>query len=160
MDIIDDYLDYESFNSIKSLLLGLDFPWFFRTSQVSFDEKNYTEYFTHSFYNNNKINSDDWGIIKPLLSKLNVKSLIEVRANLITQKHDFIQSEYHTDNDLNCKTAIFYVNTCNGLTKFKNNGHVNCKENRIVIFNSNISHAGVSQTDTKQRVVININYEV
>ena len=159
MDIIDDYLDYKSFISIKSLLLGLDFPWFFRNSQVSFDNKNYTEYFTHSFYNN-KINSDDWNIIKPLVNKLNVKSLIEVRANLITQKHDFIQSEYHTDNNLNCKTAIFYVNTCNGLTKFKDDVHVNCKENRLIMFDSNMLHAGVSQTDTKQRVVININYEV
>ena len=160
MDIIDDYLDYENFNSIKSLLLSLDFPWFFRTSQVSFDKKNYTDYFTHSFYNNNDINSDDWQIVKPLIDKLNVKSLIEVRANLITQKHDFIQSEYHTDNNLNCKTAIFYVNTCNGLTKFKDDIYVNCKENRMVMFDSNILHAGVIQTDTKQRVVVNINYEV
>ena len=57
-------------------------------------------------------------------------------------------------------TAIFYLNTCNGYTKFRKSGKkIKTVANRMVIFDSNLEHAAFSQTDEKVRVVINFNYE-
>ena len=74
---------------------------------------------------------------------------------------------YHTD-DMDKKfefaygvteTAIFYVNTNNGYTIFKDSQEkVDCIENRLVTFPTDTDHCGVSCTDSKQRVVINFNY--
>ena len=58
------------------------------------------------------------------------------------------------------KTAIFYVNTNNGWTEFKKGGKVKSVANRIVIFDSNLEHQGVTCTDKKRRVVINFNYDI
>ena len=56
------------------------------------------------------------------------------------------------------KTGIFYVNTNNGKTIFKNGKEVESIKNRMVIFPSNIEHAGTSNTDTENRIVINFNW--
>ena len=58
----------------------------------------------------------------------------------------------------NVTTSIFYINTNNGWTKFKDGCKVECIENRMVIFDSNIEHAGFSCTDQKRKVVVNFNY--
>ena len=58
----------------------------------------------------------------------------------------------------NIYTAILYINTNNGWTKFKGGGKIKCVENRIVIFDSNIQHAGFTCTDKKRKVVVNFNY--
>lgn len=158
MKIIENFLHNEQFNIIKEELLSSNFPWFFRKSQVSFDNSKYTEYFTHSFYHNNIINSDKWSIIKPIIDCLDIKALVEVRANLIVQKHENILSDFHTDYDFDCNTAIFYINTNNGYTQFKNDKKIKCDENKMIIFNSSEQHAAASQTDEKQRIVLNINY--
>ena len=42
---------------------------------------------------------------------------------------------------------------------FKKGGKVKCIENRLVTFDSNLEHAGVTCTDKKRKVVINFNYE-
>ena len=40
-----------------------------------------------------------------------------------------------------------------------NGDKVECVENRMVIFDSNLKHEGVSCTDQQRKVVINFNYE-
>ena len=64
----------------------------------------------------------------------------------------------HTDNELDCNTAVFYLNTNNGKTIFENKEEVESKKNRIVIFSSKLKHAATTHTDEKIRTVININY--
>ena len=55
-------------------------------------------------------------------------------------------------------TAIYYLNTNNGFTKFENGDKVNSVANRIVIFDSNLKHTGTSCTDSYARLLINFNY--
>ena len=56
------------------------------------------------------------------------------------------------------KSAIFYINTNNGYTKYEDGNKVASVENRLVIAPNNLMHTNVSQTDIKNRVVINLNY--
>jgi ectoine hydroxylase-related dioxygenase (phytanoyl-CoA dioxygenase family) len=50
------------------------------------------------------------------------------------------------------------MSTTNGKTYFKDKDPVDCKENRIVIFDSKLYHSSSTSTDSNQRIVINFNY--
>ena len=65
---------------------------------------------------------------------------------------------YHIDQPKG-KTGIFYINNCNGYTKFKNGKKILSEENKYIEFNSKTKHTGSSCTDEKRRVVINFNYQ-
>ena len=107
-------------------------------------------------------NSKYFFIVKPILKILNCVVIINIRANLLLKRSEF-KSNYHIDrwgfNKPKHKTAIFYVNTNNGHTLFKNNNKkIKCVENKLIIFDSKLSHKTVLQTDKDKRIVINFNY--
>ena len=56
------------------------------------------------------------------------------------------------------KTAIFYCNTNDGYSLFKDGTKVKSIKNRIVIFNNDIYHTGTTCTNEKIRSVINFNF--
>jgi hypothetical protein len=51
-----------------------------------------------------------------------------------------------------------YFNDCNGKTIFKDGATVESKRNRMLIFNSEYEHAGITQTDEPRRYVLNTNF--
>ena len=55
-------------------------------------------------------------------------------------------------------SAIFYLNTNNGYTKFEDGTIISSIENRLVTFPSTMLHTGTSCTDTKYRLVLNLVY--
>lgn len=63
------------------------------------------------------------------------------------------------DDNPDWKTAIFYINTNNGYTKFNiKKKIVKSKANRLVKFPAKIKHTGTTCTDKDERIVLNINY--
>jgi hypothetical protein len=157
--IIENFLDKEEFLNIQQKLMfpDFDFPWYFREHMNREDG----HYFRHILYGNHTPMSKGFDdIARPILKKLNCISPITIKANMIIAKEVPFQSEFHIDKHFECKTAIFYINTCNGYTLIdkKKKIKVACEANKILIFNSNIQHALVSQTDTPRRIVINLNY--
>ena len=88
-----------------------------------------------------------------------VKDGVGVKANLNVRTKEPELYGMHSDC-ADKTTAIFYVNTNNGYTKFETGDIVESVANRVVIFDSNIKHTGVSCTDEKRRVVINFNGEI
>jgi hypothetical protein len=157
--IIDNFLDDASFKNIKSQMLGSYFPWFYNDMKTDYLESLYNFQFTHVFYDNYKPNSNMFDLLTPLIQKIKPSALIRIKANLTPVTDNVIVYDYHVDyNDINCKTAIFYLNTNNGSTIFKNGTKINSLENRFVCFDSELLHTGTSCTDEKIRCVININY--
>ena len=70
-------------------------------------------------------------------------------------------SEWHSDftnATSKDKVAVYYVNTNNGYTIFKNK-KIKSEKNKIVIFDGNTKHKVKYQTDKDTRMVINCNYE-
>ena len=87
------------------------------------------------------------------------KTIIRIKANLTTVTPKPIQSDWHIDHDFQGTTAIFYLNTNNGHTVFKDyDQKVQSVANRVLIFPTDLYHAGVSSTNTKARYLINLNY--
>jgi Rps23 Pro-64 3,4-dihydroxylase Tpa1-like proline 4-hydroxylase len=160
--IVKNFLDKDFFQDLQNLITQSEFPWFQRKTMVVGTTDN-LGYFTHSFYNNNQINCDAYfKYIIPILKKLNSKAVVEVRANLAPSC--FLKKDacaFHTDNSYKCKTAILYLNTCDGGTEFKINDEIKfikSEENKIVIFNSDIEHRATKSTNVDFRYILNFNY--
>ena len=156
MKIINNVLTNEEFLKIENTFTSAFFPWFI-SKGVLFGQKNYQ--FTHTFYQNFLIRSDQFVLIEPILKNLNPSAIIRIKANLLTKAGKIIEHGMHTDVEIeNSKTAVYYVNTNNGYTKFENGKKINSQANTLVIFNSNIEHTGTTCTDKDYRIVLNLNY--
>jgi len=156
---VNNFLPQDEFDKLKTLITKEEFPWYHIQSMVV-DKKDNLGYFTHSFYNNNLINSNYYSdYIVPILNKLDAKAVVEVRSNLFPSVF-FNKSEWHVDRTFNCKTAILYLNSCDGGTEFKMNIHkfIQAEENKMVIFNSSLEHRACTSTNTDYRYIINFNY--
>tara|TARA_R100001015_G_scaffold4240_1_gene1493 strand:- start:78 stop:569 length:492 start_codon:yes stop_codon:yes gene_type:complete len=161
MNIYKNFLSKPDCNKLNDTLLSLDFPWFYAPHQVKKKITTDSSYMAHCFYRDNVINSNFYYLIKPILKKLNVDSLINIRANLCLKRKmknhwhsDFQKMKTHPKN----KVAIYYVNTNNGYTEFKNK-KIKSEKNKIVIFNGDVKHRAMYQTDTDTRIIINFNYK-
>ena len=163
--IRENFLDKHQFSRIKNLITHQDFSWFKREKQVSTNKKTDLGYFTHSFFSKNSIKSNyDDSHIVPILNQLNAISPLEIRANL-TPSVFYLEraSAFHCDFKLQypTKTAILYLNTCDGGTEMRIDNEIkfiDSRENRILIFDSDVEHRGVVSTNSDFRYIINFNY--
>jgi len=163
MKVIDNFLPSYSFKQIQNVLLGdKKLNWFYNDFKVIEGDGHYQ--FTHDFFNihSGGVLSPSYTLCDMVQFKLGVRRLDRIKANLTPRTFFHRHSDWHVDvaDHREGKTAIFYMNTNNGWTKFKKGGKIKSVENRIVIFDSNLEHAGVTCTDEKRRVVMNFNYEV
>jgi hypothetical protein len=155
--VIDNFLEKETFNNLKNLLFSDKINWYFLPNMT----KNDNYFFAHCFYNHHTFQSIFFAdFIVPILKKLNVNAISEIRSNLYLKQKNHYQSNFHVDRQFECKTAILYMNTCNGYTLLHEDKKIKIEseENKMLIFNSQIKHCGVSQTDVDRRIVINFNY--
>ena len=155
VNVIDNFLSYNDFKYIKEIILSDIFPWYFNDSIIGYHEKNKYQ-FTHTFFASGS-QYGHFDIITPCLNKLNISFLHSAKANLNPKTVFHRNGGFHYDMK-NVTTSILYINTNNGWTKFKNGCKVKCVENRMVIFDSNMIHGGISCTDEKRKVVVNFNY--
>ena len=112
--------------------------------------------------------SPHWHDIIPVISQINgiinIGAFRRVKANLQVAQKDIVYGSFHYDLtekgivDENLFIAIYYVNTNNGYTEFEDGTKIDSIADRLVIFKNDIKHRGVSQTNTKQRIVINFNF--
>ena len=156
--IIDDFLPEEKFNQLQEFLMGPFFPWYYNDQVVKNNDGKFQ--FVHTVYKKDVGSSVFYSHFVECQKLLNVNKIYRIKTNLTVGTSFSQDSVYHTDN-LNgaVKTAIFYVNTNNGGTRFKNYGKVQSVSNRMVIFDSDIMHCGATCTNQKRRVVVNFNYE-
>ena len=164
MEVVDNFLEPYYFDQLYTVLMEEEIPWYYNDCKVRGDstDGDGLYQFIHGFYHFKRggVVSDGFDIFEHILYKLRIKELYRIKANLTprTKSHD--HSGWHVDfPSLPVgKTAIFYMNTNNGWTKFKKGGRVKSVANRMVIFDSDLEHAGVTCTDEKRRVVVNFNY--
>ena len=155
MNIYKNFIDKDHCNKINNVILGLDFPWFYLKHQTAKD----SSFMGHCFYKDNKINSSFYYLVEPILNKLNPTKIINIRSALCLKRP--MTSAWHCDfkdSASKNKVAVYYVNTNNGYTIFKNK-KIKSEKNKIAIFDGNMKHKVKYQTDKDTRIVINVNYE-
>ena len=159
MKIIDNFLEEDDFIRIQSLMLSDKFTWNFSiVDERSYDIDDY--HFSHVF------NPEDnfFGLTIPFIDKMqeysDVRKIIKIKANLQPRTNNNIIQSFHTDfpTDWKNKTAVYYLNTCNGYTLFADETKVESIANRFVMFDGHLEHTGVTCTDEPARFVINFNW--
>ena len=161
MKIIDNFLDDDSFKIIHQYFTAEDFPWYFSDS-IANQKRGLDQFqFCHLFYDISKPYLQNYSnFLTPLFNKLQAKYILRVKANLRPRTTQGVLSDYHVDMSLNQQTAIYYLNTNNGYTKFQQNDYDDVKSvaNRLLTFDGSLKHCGCSATDSNYRIVVNINY--
>jgi hypothetical protein len=159
VEVIDNFLPNSQFQSIERILMGDLIPWYYNPYIVHKGDGK--SQFTHVFFNDappwNGKKSEYFNLWIPCIQKLKCYSLNRIKANL-TQRTVFHRKTKHHIDIKDMFTAIFYINTCNGYTRFKKGSNVKSVSNRMVIFDSNLQHSGVTCTNGKVRVVVNFNF--
>ena len=157
--ITDSYLI--NFEEIKKELYSVSFPWYYQDF-VAYDSDNKlgNYYHVHNLYEYPKgILSDRYELFKPVLKKLKAKSLIKIKANLYPRTEKIHKHGLHIDQSFKCKTALIYMNTCDGYTYLKKTDKkVMSVANRVLHFNSNDEHHSTTTTNADVRMTVNINY--
>lgn len=160
IEIIDNAFSVKQFKKMSDLALGDQLPWYFNDWVVSDkNEKMYDCQFTHVLFRNNNWYSNFLKCFSPVFDFLNAKQLLKVKLNSTMWADSLVEHGLHIDVwEENAFTAILYLNTNDGYTKFENGPKVESVANRLVIFPSQINHTGTNCTDAKRRVVLNVNY--
>ncbi len=178
MEIIDNFLSEEDYEKLNTAIVKSNFEWGKSTILTGgrFQlHKIFNIQFVHKFIkvHTESINdvlvdyklekSKHYNIIEPILEKINYSRIIRIKANLTVGMLDPKPSGYHIDvgegnNVRPGFTGIYYVNTCNGYTLFQNGTKVQSVANRMVIFDNQLKHSGVSCSDNRYRIVINFNW--
>ena len=159
--IIDNFLPEDEFEKIEKNLMGHMFPWFY-TYKITESDKDqdlpdFQYQFCHIFFGDHQITSNFFPLLEPVLTKLNAKALIRIKANCIPKTFEIVKHGFHTDMKNN-RTAILFINTNDGFTEFKFGKIVESKRNRLIEFDSNLLHRGTTCTDKQTRVNINFNF--
>jgi len=149
------------------------------------DESNWQFSFGCQLMWNGKENHPAGLSAKNLLQKIcddagiRLGGIFRIRIGLLTKTPTPVLHEPHIDLDLPHLTCLFYCSTTNGSTVLydklyqqekneemwldsslpKENRRIDCVENKYVIFDGYQYHSVISQTDKRQRIVINFNFE-
>lgn len=157
MKIIDNFLDKKNLLILKSLIESPKFTWFWQEYMT--EGRGY--YFAHFLYSGNKISSNYFEAFAPLLDKMNMAAILQLRVNMVLKEPRPYECDWHVDYEFpHAKTAIFYFTTCNAYTLIDDvkQHKVDSVENRLVVFDCLTKHKVVTQTDTKRRLILNMNY--
>ena len=143
-------------------------PWYYSPTSVMAGDG--CPQFSHACYIDAEPISDVYSIIKPVFSALNPFALHRIKFNATPKTKDIEEKPLHVDisgpqddkgkfTDIpNYHICVLYFNDNNGYTYFEDGQKIESKENRAVIFEGDLLHAGTSCTDTDLRVVLNIDY--
>lgn len=151
MKIQDNYLDSENFNKLREVIMGDNFPWYYSDGVVHIGDGRYQ--LINSFQT-----GDSLSIVAPLLYAMGVTKISRIKANWQSKTDNIIENPFHTDGDVVCNTSIFYMNTCDGYTKFEDGTKVESVANRAILFDPTLNHCSTNTTNQTRRVNININY--
>ena len=181
--IIDNFLSKEDFDRISNSIISPEWPWTcgpsisasgygMKEEDIDIEER-FDRQLVNVIYNTSRprqrfksqdLISEEYRLLMPIFKKLSLssKNLERVKVNLSLCKERTMCSGYHVDatpnSDGKGMTAVYYLNTNNGKTIFKNGHECESVENRIVIFPNTWYHKPQYQTDTAVRVVINLNW--
>ena len=162
---IKDFLPKDKFSSLKNYFESDEVNWNFQSSTL--DDKSDENYlFSHIVPEEQLTKNDNWRELFNKLEKHTGKLKVDrVKVNLYPNQNKAVQHAFHCDPMLadgsvpkNWITAILNLTTCNGYT-IVDKDKIMSRENELIFFDADTKHCGSVQTDSKTRIVININGE-
>jgi len=182
-----NFLSEEEFQPWKNLHGGVQIPWMYLPTTAVLrtcnDESSWKFSFGMNLLLNGKTLHPSGDRAVELLEKIcsdagiRLGGIFRIKLGFITKTPHHVWHEAHVDMDVPHLTALFYLSNTNGNTIFYDKLYqggdlyidspeeltelkrVSCEENKYVIFDGRQYHAVESQTDKRQRLVINFNFE-
>ena len=184
LKVYNNFLDQLEYQKLYENLLVYDFPWYYVSTQSYPEDVGdiFDTHLTHVVYEKALEHSSNFReVFDTLVEKAThcvygaflPDRILRVKCNLLLAQHKQTMSAWHTDyssDDIPLAyfnspltqgkgtTAIYYLNTNNGYTEFKEDEKSLSEENKLIIFDTEKEHRAVRQTDTKSRIVVNINF--
>ena len=161
-EIRDNLLNNKHLVELDKLIYN-NFPWYLNKEQVTGADDGC--WLSHILYDEDVPKSDLYiPIVKIFKDYLKYVTLYRLNVNLLLRTETPSVSDFHTDCDWDFKdeekltTAIFYLNTNNGATEFKDGDRIDSIRNRLIVFPANSYHRAIGQTDEAKRIVFNFNF--
>lgn len=166
MLIIDDFLEQQTFDTVKNLFLGSNGvkpTYMFGIAPVVEEVKElHTE---EGFQFTTPHDADFSALINTgFFNNIGLFSVQRFKCNITLKGEKIIEHGFHTDMDtqdiahLRPKSAVFYLNTCDGYTAFRDGQKIESVANRYVEFDTYLQHTGTNTTNAPFRAVLNINF--
>lgn len=169
MIVYDNYLNEKEFSNIENYIEDETFEWNL-IKNLNINSKPGDFVFIHESNDSEKRNSVFTFLIKKIFTKEDFNyaehkkiQIGRMRSNLFINTNNINEGKgFHQDvtNDDDMKTLLFYLEDSDGYTEFEDGTIIESKKNRAIIFNSNIFHQTVMQTDVIFRRNININFKL
>ena len=158
--VIDSFLDKSDLEDLKGIVLSDYFPWYLNDG-VSFPADGEIQFTHTTFKDGNWCSSYTLGGLDILKEKLNFETIVRAKFNLIQRTPYLVEHDLHIDveDTKNTKTAILYLNTNDGYTRFENGKKIQSVENRLLLFDADMKHGGTSCTNKRYRAVFNLNFK-
>ena len=163
--IENNFLDNRVFHEFQKTVFFKNFNW--NINNFTFEDSlDYLElhYDIVTIDKNKKRKTGDLTsiILTPILKKLKPVSVNYSYLKLFSKTKNIIDiaNEQEPFNDEDSYTAILYLNTNNGFTKFYNDEDVPCVENKIVIFSNKTPSLETTTTNTSFKSILKINYTI
>jgi len=159
MEIIENFLPEEQFKKIEDRVFGPNFPWYFQDGIVTTGDGNFK--LTHLLYAHGNVNSDEFNLFRPVYEKFDMLSILKIKLNCIPKIETVRENGMHKDVDTNVDftTAILYMNTNNGYTRFETGEKIMSERNKLIVFDGKIKHCGTTNScDAHRRVLVNLNF--
>jgi len=139
--------------------LSDNFGWYWCDVVKEPNNPSQNKQFVHTFFAG-QVNSNYFSLLSPILEKLEIDTLLKAKINLTPKTNTVYEHGFHTDiKEPDVLTAIYYLNTNNGYTAFRDGGKIESIANRVVVFDGSTEHSGTTCTDADSRLVLNINYK-
>ena len=167
MKIIDNFMPKKWHRELcQTVIDNPSFPWYDNRVLLaeSIVEERHNQHFCHVLYKDRVARSQYYSFFVPFFEQLNVDMIYRTQLNLTTCTSEIREFGYHIDNSLKrdymkyCKTAVYYINTCDGYTGFEDGQRVDSVANRLLLFPSDSKHTSTTTTSHRSRYVLNINY--
>ena len=164
-----NFLPEHKFRPMQELLLSSGFPYYWQASVGTPEDISFASLFTHMLVEEVSLQSDPIQnyrvqkvFVEPIIDRLNEEhgsvKIIRAKVNLYPYQNEHMKSSFHIDQTEKHKVLLLSINTNNGCTEFENGRIFNAVENNAIIFNGDLRHRSVSQTDHAVKVNINVNY--
>jgi len=155
--IIENALQKQDLDYMQSIYGGYDMPWEYNDGVAAPEDNDFQ--FVVPVWGTMKMNDMAFNATVGILNILEPEFLLKIKANLRTKTETILEAGMHRDTKVpGSLTAIFYLNTCDGYTKFEDGDKIDSVENTLIIFPGRLKHAGTNCTNTNRRLVANVNY--
>ena len=179
IDVVDNFLPKYTFQRLQKYVLDTEFFWHWTENDYNVDDPsikeilkyddNGTYMLSHVLYTPHKATSDIFKAFYPITDSMNeycypINRPLKFKLNMYTNqgKHKHLAKHkdfYDMRKSQRFITGVLGFTTDNGATVIGDK-EFKTKENTMVLFDGHLLHGGYTQTDTKRRVILNVNYEV